>query len=184
LLKVIESIHATAVFWYGKGFLLKGASGAGKSDTALRLISKGALLIADDQVILSKESGHIYASPPQLLQGVLEIRGLGLYSVPFLEKARLHFIIDCVSNPPRFPEPLRETVLGVDISVFLINPFEVSFIDKILCLLEQIGQAIPPAFLEDTKQWQKRPCLPVQISSLSSDFQVQAKPKPLKSLET
>ena len=50
----MNNIHATLVNFNGVGILLKGKSGSGKSDLALRMIiEKGAKLVADDRVILS-----------------------------------------------------------------------------------------------------------------------------------
>jgi HPr kinase/phosphorylase len=52
------TLHASVVAWRGRGLLILGASGAGKSSTALRLIDAGWMLVADDQVVI-----RLYPSP-------------------------------------------------------------------------------------------------------------------------
>ena len=57
-------VHASCVALDGNGVLLRGPSGSGKSDLALRLIDGGAVLVADDQVALTVEGEKILASAP------------------------------------------------------------------------------------------------------------------------
>jgi HPr kinase/phosphorylase len=72
------TIHATTVSLDGRGVILRGPSGSGKSDLALRLINEGALLVADDQTILFVESGRMMAQPPAEIAGKMEVRGVGI----------------------------------------------------------------------------------------------------------
>ena len=62
-------VHATCIAVDGLGVLLRGPSGSGKSDLALRLIDGGAMLIADDQVVLEAIGGVLFARPPDILAG-------------------------------------------------------------------------------------------------------------------
>src|SRR5690606_32729552 len=78
----MATIHATCVALGDTGILLRGRSGSGKSDLALRLIDGGALLVADDRVALSLEGGRVIARPPAALAGYLEVRGVGPMPVP------------------------------------------------------------------------------------------------------
>ncbi|MHA1114324.1 MAG: HPr kinase/phosphorylase, partial [Alphaproteobacteria bacterium] len=80
-------VHATCVSLWGAGILLRGPSGSGKSDLALRLIDGGAVLVADDQVSLELRDGGLFASPPAATAGKLEVRGVGIVTVPFDEEA-------------------------------------------------------------------------------------------------
>ena len=57
-------VHATAVAIDGEAILLRGPSGSGKSDLALRLIDGGAQLVADDQTLLRREGERVLASAP------------------------------------------------------------------------------------------------------------------------
>ena len=99
-------VHAACVEWLGAGVLIRGKSGAGKSDLALRLIDAGAALVADDQVLL--ENG--IASAPARLQGLLEVRGLGIVRLPFVEKTAVVLTIDLCSADEieRLPDRLAE----------------------------------------------------------------------------
>ena len=78
-------IHATCVAINHKAVLITGASGSGKSDLALRLIKDaGATLISDDQTSLHLINGHVLASPPDTIQGLLEVRVVGIVPLPFM----------------------------------------------------------------------------------------------------
>ena len=76
-----ELLHGTAVWLRGQGLLLLGAPGSGKSTLAWDLMQdEGAMLIADDQVLLS---AALEASAPVSLAGLLEIRPFGAVRVPY-----------------------------------------------------------------------------------------------------
>ena len=66
---------------YGKGVLLTGESGMGKSETALELIRNGHVLIADDRVDVQHIHNDVYGHAPVMLKGLLEIRGIGVIDV-------------------------------------------------------------------------------------------------------
>ncbi|MGB3721608.1 MAG: HPr kinase/phosphatase C-terminal domain-containing protein [Pacificimonas sp.] len=104
-------LHATTVSLHGKGVILTGPSGAGKSDLALRLIDRGALLVADDQTILVEEAAGLVAAPVPDFAGQMEIRGLGIVPQPFAERAILALHVDLETPPERMPEPM-ERVFG------------------------------------------------------------------------
>lgn len=63
------------------GVLLTGDSGSGKSDLALALIDRGHLLVADDAVELVACDGRLSGLSPQALEGLIEVRGVGLVRV-------------------------------------------------------------------------------------------------------
>jgi len=124
----VERIHATALDVAGSGVLLCGPSGSGKSDLALRLMDRGATFIADDQVELSRRRRGVIAEAPQRLRGYLEIRGVGITSVPTAGGTIVKLIVDLV-NPdevPRLPEPEFRKLCGKKIPVLRLNAFEVS----------------------------------------------------------
>ncbi len=124
----IVQMHATCVDLNGGGVLLRGPSGSGKSDLALRLIDGGARLVADDRVDLRVESGRLTAHPPEALAGLLEVRGLGLIRLPHLESSEVVLLIDLVAPPevPRLPEPVRENLLGFEIVRLALAAHEAS----------------------------------------------------------
>ena len=77
----MERVHGTCIAIDGDGVLLRGPSGSGKSDLALRLIDSGAMLVGDDQLQLSRMGDQLIVRPPDLLSGQLEIRGIGIVPV-------------------------------------------------------------------------------------------------------
>lgn len=89
------------------GVLLLGASGSGKSDTALRLIEHGARLVSDDRTGLFIENGRLAARPAKALEGLLEIRGVGIVELPFVPWATIALAAELVApdDVPRLPEP-------------------------------------------------------------------------------
>ncbi|KGA95511.1 phosphorylase [Alkalihalobacillus alcalophilus ATCC 27647 = CGMCC 1.3604] len=75
----MTAVHGVLVDIYGIGVLITGSSGVGKSETALDLIRRGHRLVADDSVEIRQEHGNtLIGKPPELLQHLLEIRGLGI----------------------------------------------------------------------------------------------------------
>ena len=85
-------VHASAVSFSGKGILILGASGSGKSKLALALISCGAILIADDQVILNNNKNEIVLSAPKAIRGKIEARNIGILEVSST-KAQLCLVV-------------------------------------------------------------------------------------------
>ncbi|WP_048601348.1 HPr(Ser) kinase/phosphatase [Rubeoparvulum massiliense] len=76
------TLHGVLVDVYGMGILLMGKSGIGKSETALELVKRGHRLIADDAVEVRQTSeNRLIGSAPELIQHLLEIRGLGIVNV-------------------------------------------------------------------------------------------------------
>lgn len=76
------AVHGVLVDIYGVGVLITGQSGVGKSETALALIKRGHQLVADDCVeIREVEENLLVGSAPDLLEQLLEIRGLGIINV-------------------------------------------------------------------------------------------------------
>ncbi|NLY62599.1 MAG: HPr(Ser) kinase/phosphatase [Erysipelothrix sp.] len=76
-----SSLHGTLMNVYGTGVLIMGASGVGKSELALELINRGHVLIADDRVVTYNMHNSIIGKPPEILEGVLEVRGIGIINV-------------------------------------------------------------------------------------------------------
>ncbi|MDP9195870.1 MAG: HPr kinase/phosphatase C-terminal domain-containing protein [Pseudomonadota bacterium] len=122
-------LQATCIAIGQTGILLRGPSGSGKSDLALRLMDTGTELVADDQVLLSVRDGLLYARCPASIQGLLEVRGLGIIRLPFRPEVQIRAIIDLLpegARPERLPEPETETLLGIKIPRFSLNPFHAS----------------------------------------------------------
>jgi HPr kinase/phosphorylase len=79
-----DSTTAHGVFLdvLGMGVLITGASGVGKSELALELISRGSGLIADDVIEFYRIGPEtIEGRCPLLLRDFLEVRGLGVLNI-------------------------------------------------------------------------------------------------------
>jgi HPr kinase/phosphorylase len=75
------TLHGCMVDMRGVGILMLGSSGAGKSETSVGLIERGASLVADDMVRIRKIGSELIANSPDLSRGYLEIRGIGIINV-------------------------------------------------------------------------------------------------------
>ena len=130
-------VHASCVCAQNKGILLVGPSGAGKSDLALRLIDRGAMLVADDYVNLTRKDNALMASPPNQLEGKIEIRGVGICTLPFAPTAQIHLYVDLTELTDRLPEPTFQDIAGVMIPRIALSALEASAPLKIGMALSQ-----------------------------------------------
>jgi HPr kinase/phosphorylase len=126
-------VHGTSVAWKQAALLLRGPSGSGKSDLALRLIEAGAGLIADDQTCLAMRKGRLTASAPPPIAGLLEIRGIGIVQVAAARATPLVLVVDLVlpENLTRSPRASHCTYLGVTLPRIFLAPFEASAVAKL-----------------------------------------------------
>lgn len=115
-------VHGTAIVIGDKGVLILGASGAGKSDLALRLIDRGAILVADDQVIVATSGGRVIVRAPGRIAGRMEVRGLGLVEVPYRAEAPLMLCVELAPEADRLPEPAVRMVAGIPVPAVTIDP--------------------------------------------------------------
>ena len=119
-------LHGTVIAVGGRGLLLLGRSGAGKSDLALRLIDRGAMLVADDQVLVAAAERRVMASPPPALAGLIEVRGVGLVRLPYLPECALTLGLDLGRPAERLPEPQAYAVDGATMPLIGFDPFTAS----------------------------------------------------------
>lgn len=137
-------IHSTLVLLNGKGVLLSGKSGSGKSDLALRLIeNKKAKLVADDAVELMVQSGKIIGKAPDNLAGLLEVRGVGIVNYPYQKEATVDIWVNLLENQEnteRMPLLQKEVILGLAINKIDLYAKENSAPDKIVAALRNFGQ--------------------------------------------
>ncbi len=114
------AIHATAVArrapqgWHC--VLLRGASGAGKSDLALRAVARGWRLVGDDYVHVWRSADAVHVRAAERISGRIEVRGLGIVAAPGLWVCRVALVVDCVQTiPERMPEPDRIDLCGLSL---------------------------------------------------------------------
>lgn len=74
-------MHGVFLSIYGKGVIIRGDSGIGKSEIALELIKRGHLLIADDSIELYHLGQHVVGKAPEVLKNLLELRGVGVIDI-------------------------------------------------------------------------------------------------------
>ncbi len=126
-------MYGTVVALDGWGVVLRGKSGSGKSDLALRLIDGGAVLVADDQIQLVLSGGLVHASAPAAIAGLLEVRGVGVVPMPARARVPLALIVNLVplEDVPRLPDAKMENILGLDLPVLDLFAFEASAPQKV-----------------------------------------------------
>ena len=130
------TLHGVFMDILGMGVLITGESGLGKSELGLELISRGNGLVADDAVDLYRiNQTTIEGKCPDLLQNLLEVRGIGLLDIRAIfgeaavrRKMRLKLIVHLVRKETlerdyeRMPyQPLTQDVLGVPVLKVVIQ---------------------------------------------------------------
>jgi len=131
-------VHGSAVRLFGYGILLLGPPTSGKSDLALCLIDVGAVLIADDQVSLTRRDDHLHARAPERLAGLLALRGMGIMRLPCAEGG-LDIAVDLVpSSMTTDPLPAQATAswLGVTLPKLALDPLKPSAVARIKMFLQ------------------------------------------------
>lgn len=125
-----------------RGALILGASGAGKSDLALRALDAGFRLVADDRVVVWTSGGALWGRAPDPLAGLIEARGAGVVAAPSLAFAQIVLAARCVAPGEaieRAPEPTLETLAGIAIPLLRIDPREASAPAKLRHALLHLG---------------------------------------------
>ena len=137
-----ETVHASTVaiehggVWHA--VLLAGRSGAGKSDLALRLVDRGARLVADDYTDLRRDGDRLFAAPPARIAGKIEVRGIGIADLPYLAEAPVALVIALDEPVERMPARRVRTIAGSDIPLFALAAFEASAPLKVEAMLRQV----------------------------------------------
>lgn len=128
-----ELVHASCVAIGSNAVLIIGPSGSGKSDLSLRLIDRGAALVSDDytQLVLDETRDMIIATPPATIAGRIEVRGLGVLSLPWRAQApvALAVALTAEGDPPVERLPLAQehhSLCGREIPLIRLNAFEAS----------------------------------------------------------
>lgn len=119
-----QIVFSASVISIGRlALAIEGPPGSGKSSLALALVDRGAVLIGDDGVTLTREGDHLIAGPPPNIGGLIELRGVGLFELPIAPPCPLALILSLGTGGDRLPEavPQRE-ILGLNIPCLPFEP--------------------------------------------------------------
>ncbi len=117
----------------------------GKSDLALRLIDRGATLIADDYTDVTAHGGHLFAKAPAPLAGMMEMRGVGLVPQGFVDDVAIVAAVNLVNNDAveRMPDDSVDTILGVDVPKYSLCAEQASTPIKVEYIVQAAQIGVP-----------------------------------------
>ncbi len=121
----LTTVHASVVLVGPRAVLIRGPSASGKSRLALELLEAArtgsvrfARLVGDDRVYLDAAGGRLLARPPEVLAGLIELRGVGVLRVPHEPCAVVGLVVDLAApDAERLPEgdERRTKICGIDL---------------------------------------------------------------------
>ena len=107
-------LHASCVSAEGRGILILGRAGSGKSSLALKLMGLGADLISDDRTFVKRRSDKLIATCPNTIKGQIEARGVGLLTVAPLGCTELSLVVDLsLQIDERLPNDDTYEIFGI-----------------------------------------------------------------------
>ena len=112
----MATIHATAVLVGARAVLIQGPPGSGKSGLALALLQAEqaralpfACLVGDDRVHVEPVHGRLLVRPAAPLAGQIEVRGVGILTMPHEPVAVVSLVVDlAAADAERLPEPNQQ----------------------------------------------------------------------------
>ena len=135
-----ETLHASTVAIRGRAVLITGPSGSGKSDLALQLVDRGFTLVSDDQTLVRRDGERLIATPPPSIAGKIEVRGLGIVEIEYVEGVQVALLVELTSDIQRLPDDARERpVLGVSLPIVSIDATTASAAAKVALALDRLG---------------------------------------------
>lgn len=138
-------VHAGLIaLWDGAGWrgaLISGPSGSGKSDLALRALNLGFVLVADDQTEIWRSGEAVFGRAPDVLAGLMEVRGQGIRALPYRPFNRIDLVCACrpSGSIERMPDEAAETLLGTPVPRLELAPWEASAPAKLRRALMGLG---------------------------------------------
>ena len=107
-------LHASCVSADGRGILIIGPSGSGKSSLALKLMGLGADLVSDDRTFVMRKSDRLIATCPDKIKGQIEARGVGILKVAPFDCTELSLVVDLhLQIDERLPKDDTYEILGI-----------------------------------------------------------------------
>ncbi|WP_288484950.1 HPr kinase/phosphatase C-terminal domain-containing protein [uncultured Novosphingobium sp.] len=135
---------ATCVVIGGRGVLIEGPPGSGKSALALALIDRGAVLVGDDGVLLRSIEGRLIALPHPRTQGLLEVRNLGILPFPVGDPVEIALLIELRADAPRYIEAAQAVErLGIALPAVSLWPEPAPPALKVELALRHFGRPGP-----------------------------------------
>lgn len=147
-----STIHATCIAIGGFAAIIVGPSGSGKSDLAFRLLTSvlrdGArpiepVLVADDQVVVERRGGSLYASPPASIAGLIEVRGIGIVEADHVVDAEILLAVDVTpgASIERLPDLHKSYhLLGLSVPLMRLRALEASAPGKVALRLSRLAR--------------------------------------------
>ena len=125
-----------------RGALIEGDSGRGKSDLMFRALDHGLRLVADDRTEVFVSSGRLFGTAPRTLAGLIEVRGVGVIALGALPAAEIHVRVRCAAGSgdvERVPDLTPRPLLGIEVPVLDLWPFEASAPLKLILAIRDLG---------------------------------------------
>jgi len=132
-----ETLHASCVAIDGRAVLIEGRSGSGKSDLALRLIDRGALLVSDDYTLVLRRDGTLFARAPATIAGKIEVRGIGIVTMPMVVDMPVALLVRLDEEVLRMPERRVRRIADVVVREIALDPLPASAPLKVELALRQ-----------------------------------------------
>jgi serine kinase of HPr protein (carbohydrate metabolism regulator) len=135
---------ASAVAVGGRALAIEGPPGSGKSSLALALIDRGAVLIGDDAIALTRAGERLVASAPPNIAGKIELRGIGLFDLAVADPVPLALVLSLGVGGERLPEAAsRRELLGIKVPCLPFYPGAIAPAIRAEWALERFGLARP-----------------------------------------
>lgn len=120
------NLHATTVAFGGRGLLILGPSGSGKSGLALQLMAIGGELVADDRTLVSRQGSELMAACPPTLSGLIEARGLGILQADPVDPVPLGLAVD-LSQTETARLPIARVLTLLDVGLPLVHKVDTAY---------------------------------------------------------
>lgn len=134
-------LHGTTVEFNGHGLFITGASGAGKSDLAIRLIDRGAVLVSDDYTEVKSTRNTLTATVPKNIKGKIEAYGIGIIDAKNKDQTTINLVINLVDTDKleRMPKDDTVTIEGISLPQIYLCAKHASAVAKLCLYLKSLA---------------------------------------------